>query len=321
MAGVEPLLVFDVGLGARQVAFHPAGRLLLVVLTSAIEVRLVATGERVWRASFGRGVAGAAWAEGGRSVIVAAPDAEPRDPFRGPRIPSGESVLFRVAEDDSRRDLEVRCESVLAAAPDGSFALLDYGDGELGLFELDALRARTPFVMAERATAFATHAGALSNEGRIAVTSTRRTHADRVSRVVMWRAHGAAPFVREGNAGGEAPVAVSPNGRRVLYGNGGRPVLWHAESGTIESFEGEPMDRDVDLAAAAFSADGRRFLYGGFDRIEVHDRIGDRAVASLAHPPGEKAKADVVHAAFSPDGRFLASAVTDGRVVIWPLPT
>lgn len=319
MAAMEPLAVFEVGPGARRIRFDPAGRRLLVTTTSGFEVRVVASGERVWRSGFPRGLAGAVWAEGARSVIAAAPGDEPRDPFRPPRAPSGESRLYRVAEDEGRVELDVHCESILCAAPDGSFALLDYGDGELGLFELEALRARRPFVVAERLAPFSVHGGALANEGRIAVTATRRSRADRVSRIVMWRAHAVAPFVREGNAGGEAPVAVSPNGRRVLYGSGHRPVLWHAESGAIESFEGEPVAWNGEITAVAFSHDGRRFLYAGSSRVEVFDRIGDRAVTSLVHPDGDRVVAEVVDGTFSPDGRFVASMCSDGRVFVWAL--
>lgn len=315
MSAKRAIATFSLAAGPRSVAFHPNDRMVLITYADRLEVRLAASGEKVWGARFEDGLGGAVFAEEGRSVVAAA---SPEKWIERPmRMPLAERDLVRVSEDEARRPLDVAMSSVLGASPDGTLALLHYGDGELGLFDLHALVAKPRFVMAERAAPqWVMHAGALSRDGAIAVTSTRRglSGPPTVNTIEAWHTH-SSHRGRSGNAGGEGPVAVSPNGKYVLYGSGRNAVLWNVDKGGIES----PMSVDAlahDVTCVDFAIDGRRYLYGGGDRIEVVSRLSGTRGASLLHEPLGVA-ASVRCARFSHDGRRVVTAAADGRVFLW----
>lgn len=315
MSARRAIAIYPLEAGPVSVELHPNDRTMLVTYETRLEVRLTATGEKVWGARFEDGLAGAVFAEEGRSVIAAA--APEKWTQRASSIPSAERDLVRVSEDEARRSLDVRVSSVLGAAPDGTFALLHYGDGELGLFDLHELVARLPFVMAERAALWTLRSGSLSRNAQLGVTSTRKGVPDPpVSRLEVWHPAGGSGRGRSGNASGEAPVAASPNGKFVLYGSGRNAVLWNVPKGSIES----PMSVDAlahDVSCVEFESDGRRFLYGGGDRVEVVKRLPGKPAASLLHEPFAGAPASVVCARFSHDGRRVVTAAADGRVFLW----
>lgn len=293
----------------RSVAFHPNDRTILLTYDTQLEVRLVATGEKVWGARFEEGLAGAVFAEEGRSVIAAATRAT------SPVRPVAERDLVCLSEDEGRRPLDVALSSVLGASPEGAFALLHYGDGELGLFDLVALAARPPFVMAEHVAPWNIRFGGLSRMGEVAATSIRRGIPEPPVNRLEVRYSDNGRLGRSGNAGGEGPIAVSPNGRFVLYGSGRNAVLWNVHKGGIES----PMSVDAlahDVACVDFAAGGRRYLYGGGERVEVVNRLPGKGTAALLHEPAPLA-ADVRCARFSRDGRRVVTAATDGRVFLW----
>lgn len=298
--------------GLRSVAFHPNDRTFLVTYSNRLEVRLTATGEKVWGNRFEQGLGGAVFAEEGRSVIAAASPEVPRTS----RVPAAERDLLRLTEDEARRPLDVPASAVLGASPDGTQALVHYGDGELGLFDLHALIARPHFVMAERAVDWVLHSGALSRDGAIAVTSLRRSELGppTVNTIEAWHTYSGARG-RNGNAGGEGPVAISPNGRYLLYGSSRNAVLWNLDTGGLE----RPMSLDAiahDVTCVDFAIDGRRYLYGGGDRVEVVTRLPGSKGASLLHDRSGAA-ADLRCARFSHDGRRVVTAASDGRVFLW----
>jgi len=312
MSTKRAIATFVLEAGPRSVAFHPNDRMFLVTYANRLEVRLSATGEKVWGARFEQGLDGAVFAEEGLSVIAAAsPDAP-----RTSSVPSAERDLVRVSEDEARRLLDVPASSVLGASPDGTLALVHYGDGELGLFDLHALTAQPHFVMAERAVAWALHSGTLSREGAIAVTSTRHSPLGppSVNFVQAWHTY-SGHLGRNGTAGGEGPVAVSPNGRYLLYGSSRNAVLWNLDTGGLE----RPMSLDAlahEVTCVDFAIDGRRYLYGGGDRVEVVNRLPGSKGASLLHDRS-KAAADLRCARFSHDGRRVVTAAADGRIFLW----
>lgn len=314
MSARPPIAIFALDAAPRSIAFHPNDRHLLLTYEKYFSVCVTATGETVWSSRFERGLFGAVLAEEGHSVLAAV---GPDEPPPAASVPRAEHVLVRVSEEEGRRPLDVRASSVLAPAPDGSVALLHYGDGELGLFDLRALVERTRFVLAERAAPhWLVRFGALSRGGEVAVTSTRRgVPQPLVATIQIWHTAGTAQG-RSGNAGGEGPVAISPNGRFVLYGSGRNAVLWNVEKGGIES----PMSLDAlahDIAVVDFELDGRRYLYGGGDRVEVVKRLPGKPAVSLLHPPLEGVPAIVRAARFSHDGRRVVTAAADGRVSLW----
>lgn len=315
MSARRPIAVFALEAGLRSVELHPNDRTMLVTWETHFDVRFVATGEKVWGSRFERGVAGAVFAEEGSSVVAAAgPDEMPSS---ASRVPSAENVLVRVTEEEGRRPLELRVSSVLGASPEGAFALLHHGDGELGLFDLRALVERPHFVVAERAAPhWLVRFGALSRGGEVAVTSTRRGVPEpMVATIQVFHTTGPARG-RAGNAGGEGPVAISPNGKFALYGSSHNAVLWSVEKGGIET----PMALDAlahDVSCVDFEIDGRRYLYGGGDRVEVVKRLPGKPGASLLHEPLGGLPARVRVARFSHDGRRVVTAAADGRVFLW----
>ena len=312
MSTRRALATFALGSNPRSVAFHPNDRTFLVTYPDRLEVRLTATGEKVWGARFEQGLGGAVFAEEGESVIAAASPDVPRTSS----VPSAERDLVRVSEDEARRRLDVPASSVLGASPDETLALVHYGDGELGLFDLHALTARPHFVMAERAVDWVLHSGALSRDGAIAVTSMRRSQLGppTVNVIEAWHTYSSARG-RSGNAGGEGPVAISPNGRFLLYGSSRNAVLWNLDSGGLE----RPIPLDAlahDVTCVDFAIDGRRYLYGGGDRVEVVSRLPGSKGGSLLHDRSAVA-ADLRCARFSHDGRRVVTAAADGRIFLW----
>lgn len=301
----------------RSIAFHPNDRTLLVTFADRLEVLLTATGEKVWGARFEDGLGGAVFAEEGRSVVAAAS----REKWiqQPASVPLSDRDLVRVSEDEARRPLDVAVSSVLGASPDGTLALVHYGDGELGMFDLHALTERPRFVMAERAAPhWVMHGGALAREGTIAVTSTRRglTGPPTVNTIEVWHTY-SSHRGRQGNAGGEGPVAVSPNGKYVLYGSGPNAVLWNVDRGDIES----PMSVDAladSVTCVDFAIDGKRYLYGGGARIQVVSRLPGTSGASLLHEASGSA-ANIRCARFSHDGLRVVTGTANGRVFLWDI--
>ena len=123
-----------------------------------------------------------------------------------------------------------------------------------------------------------------------------------------------------------ATVAISPDGRRALFGTlrDNAVRLWDVESGEeLERFEGHTGG----VGAVAFAPDGRRAVSGSFDKT----------VRVWALPPGrppgvEPPLMEVAHflghdgsihavVAVSPDGRRLLSGSNDKTLILWDRET
>src|SRR5581483_10635167 len=111
-------------------------------------------------------------------------------------------------------------------------------------------------------------------------------------------------------------VVLSPDGKTLATGGqGGVVVLWAAATGKeLRRFDGEAgVCRDL-----VFSTDGKRLAVVVSGRpVHVFDTAAGAEVR-LTAPPGV-ANVEAESAAFSPDGKLLATGGRFGTVLLWDL--
>ena len=112
----------------------------------------------------------------------------------------------------------------------------------------------------------------------------------------------------EGPTNTVGSLAFSPDGKKIASGSWPRTVnLWDvATQRTIATFEGEVV---------AFSPNGR-ILATGRPNINLWDVATQRNIGTL-----EEHTSWVYSLAYSPDGKILASGLSDGMIALWDVAT
>ena len=122
-------------------------------------------------------------------------------------------------------------------------------------------------------------------------------------------------------------VAWSPDGQRIASAGEDREVqIWHADSHVLLYTYRHHQDR---VQALTWSPDGKRIASAGKDRkVQIWDPLKDlqkRSILSTLLFPAQGSRTLARHYSqihsltWSPDGKYLASASSDHRVLIWDI--
>lgn len=103
--------------------------------------------------------------------------------------------------------------------------------------------------------------------------------------------------------------AFDPTGRHLLLNHWGEVRLWDIER---DAPSGPPLEHDIRVSGARFTADGRRLMTVADNRVV---RLWDVATARPLTPP--IAQEPTARAAVSADGRRLATGGGDGVARVW----
>lgn len=197
--------------------------------------------------------------------------------------------------------------SSIAYSPDGRFALSGGEDGVAILWDV---------ATGKQAQRFSGHSGmilavAFSPDGRFILTGGYDSQA------VLWStATGEVEQVYQGHSNCVRSVAYSPDGRFVLTGStdcrlgavDATARLWDAKSGKeLRRFDGygrEGMAAGINFLA--FSPDSRSAVISGVS-LQSSFRLIDLSTGQIKWELSDS----VNYAAFSPDGKFIATATID----------
>jgi WD40 repeat protein/serine/threonine protein kinase len=161
------------------------------------------------------------------------------------------------------------------------------------------------------------HAAAVSPDGEYLATGGE------AGVVRIWRAKDGAPAGElAGHTGRVLGVRFSADGRRLVSSSRDTTVrVWDTASG--REVAGSPLRGHYGAVwSAAFSPDGNRIVSAGQDgKVIVWSTAADGAAANAASIAARKVflghAGPVFAAAFSPDGRRVASGGYDKRVLVW----
>jgi len=207
-------------------------------------------------------------------------------------------------------DTPAESVSVMAVAPGGRRLVYLNEDQKLTVLDTKSGKATGTVELASRPAA-----AALTANGRILAVVTR----DGAARMYGLSANGGVEslWTKRVARSDRVAAAFSPDGRLFAVSSAGRLILLESVTGrqfrVLERRFGEG-----DVRAVAFSPDGRQVALGssGPDPVvRVFDILIGNARADLTGHAGDVNAVD-----FAPAGQTLASAGTDGSVILWKVP-
>jgi WD40 repeat protein len=245
------------------------------------------------------GPAGVSWygmefGPGGRTLATAGAD--------------GSIRLWDVASRRQRATLVGHTGTVMNVefSPDGRTLATASDDGTVRLWDVASARSRATLPV----NATEMFIVKFSRDGRTLVTSSEDP------RVRLWDvATGRARRILTGHTAKVWSVAFSPDGRTLATASEDRAVrLWDVTTGRASA---TLADHTAGVRAVAFSPDGHTLASGSLDRTaRLWDVSTRRSLATLSGHT-----ADVNETLFSRDGRTLATNGNDGQQRLWDVPS
>ena len=338
--GERPELVLQTGyaaFGATGLRFSPDGRLLATTTLNSSQVKLwdTSTGRELRTLAAGS-VAGAQGELSGVSAVAFSRD--------GRLIAAGGRdnavTVWEVATGRELRQLTTPPDAIYAAA--GVFFLVFGPEGGSLVSFGDAVRVwNLATGKAEATTAWDTLAGGQNFVGGYALTPDGRRLAmivggtggsERRSAHLLDLATGRATPgtpLPEDLARSSSPVlSFAPDGRllaaAVEYGAGGdgRLKVWDVSAGSAGRALAEVASGQMPFIS--FSPDGRTLALPAAGSVRLFDLATNRLLRVVAPPDGagaRPAEQRFTAAAFSPDGRRLATSGSDTGVTVWDVET